>query len=147
MQLTPEQKSSFWEQFKMIDTNRDGQIDSAEMTTLLRTLGQNPSFADVQLMMNELDKDASGTINFQEFVYIMENGGYKEEDMNQSLIDAFHVFDQNNDGFIDKQEFKTIVTQLGESLSDDEFDDLMADVDADKDGRINFEEFVSMLIK
>ena len=39
-----------------------------ELTALLRTMGQNPTDSEVNDMINEVDVDGSGVVEFEEFV-------------------------------------------------------------------------------
>ena len=42
-------------------------VDSKELSTVMRSLGQNPTDAEVQDMINEVDVDGSGSMEFPEF--------------------------------------------------------------------------------
>ncbi len=47
------------------DTNHLlGQITTKELGTVMRSLGQNPSESELQDMINEVDADNNGTIDF-----------------------------------------------------------------------------------
>ena len=37
----------------------------------MRSLGQNPTEAELQDMINEVDADGNGTIDFPEFLFLM----------------------------------------------------------------------------
>ena len=39
----------------------------------MRSLGQNPTEAELQDMINEVDVDGNGTVEFAEFVILMTN--------------------------------------------------------------------------
>ncbi len=39
-----------------------------ELTALLRSMGQNPTDSEVHDMINEVDVDGSGVVEFEEFV-------------------------------------------------------------------------------
>lgn len=41
-----------------------GQITTKELGTVMRSLGQNPSESELQDMINEVDSDNNGTIDF-----------------------------------------------------------------------------------
>jgi EF-hand domain pair len=41
-----------------------GQITTKELGTVMRSLGQNPSESELQDMINEVDADNNGTIDF-----------------------------------------------------------------------------------
>eukprot|EP00983_Pelagomonas_calceolata_P040206 1137503-Pelagomonas_calceolata.AAC.4 len=42
-----------------------------ELGTVMRSLGQNPTEAELQDMINEVDADGNGTIDFPEFLMLM----------------------------------------------------------------------------
>lgn len=48
-----------------------GTITTKELGTVMRSLGQNPTEAELQDMVNEVDADGNGTIDFPEFLNLM----------------------------------------------------------------------------
>jgi Ca2+-binding EF-hand superfamily protein len=48
-----------------------GTITTKELGTVMRSLGQNPTEAELQDMINEVDADGNGTIDFPEFLNLM----------------------------------------------------------------------------
>ena len=44
--------------------SNSGQITTKELGTVMRSLGQNPSESELQDMINEVDADNNGTIDF-----------------------------------------------------------------------------------
>merc|ERR1712020_553512 len=65
--LTSDELATFKEAFTVFDKNQDGTITTKELSTVMRSLGQNPTDAEVQDMINEVDVDGSGAIEFPEF--------------------------------------------------------------------------------
>lgn len=61
--------------FKVFDKDGSGIISSDELRNVFKFLGEN--FMDVELdeMIKLVDKDGDGYIDYQEFVYIMKQGG------------------------------------------------------------------------
>ena len=52
--------------------------------------GQNPTEAELQDMINEVDADGNGTIDFPEFLSLMARK-MKDTDTEEELIEAFKV--------------------------------------------------------
>jgi hypothetical protein len=62
----------FKEAFSRFDKDGDGTITTKELGTVMRSLGQNPTEAELTDMINELDADGNGTIEFPEFLTMMD---------------------------------------------------------------------------
>jgi len=58
---------------------------------------------------------------------------------------AFKVFDKNGNGFITADELRHIMTNIGDSLNDEEIEEMIKEADGDGDGQINYEEFAKIL--
>jgi calmodulin len=56
------------------------------------------------------------------------------------------VFDKDQRGFIEAKELRHVLTNIGEKLSAPEMEDMIKEADPDNDGRIQYEEFVRMLL-
>ena len=48
----------------------DGTITTKELGVVMRSLGQNPTDIELQDMINEVDADGNGTIDFSEFLTV-----------------------------------------------------------------------------
>ena len=82
----------------------------------MRSLGQNPTEAELQDMINEVDADGNGTIDFPEFLTMMARK-MKDSDSEEEIKEAFKVFDKDGNGYISAAELRHVMTNLGESLS------------------------------
>merc|ERR1711990_900033 len=115
-QLTEEQIAEFKEAFSLFDKDGDGTITTKELGTVMRSLGQNPTEAELQDMINEVDADGSGTIDFPEFLNLMARK-MKDTDSEEEIKEAFKVFDRDGNGFISAAELRHVMTNLGEKLT------------------------------
>ena len=55
------------------------------------------------------------------------------------MLDAFQVFDADGNGFISASELRTMMSTIGEPLSDQEVDDMMIVADVNGDGKVNYD--------
>ncbi len=69
--LSGEKIAEFRAAFELFDKDRDGQITTKELGTIMRNLGQNPNETELTVMIKEVDVDGSGTIDFKEFLGLM----------------------------------------------------------------------------
>jgi calmodulin len=143
--VTPEQTAEFRAAFNKVDRDGDGRITTTEIGALMAQLGQNPSDAELQDMINEVDIDGNGTVDFDEFAYMMTRQ-MREGDTEPDIIEAFRVFDKDNDGKITVAELTHIMKDLGETVPQEELDEMIAQADTDKDGIIDYAEFVHLML-
>ena len=132
--------------FEIFDADGSGTICVVELGKLLRYLGYNPSEADVRSLMSSVDKDQTDKIEFVEFVDLMTTKLVtKKKTMEADLERAFTTLDKSKKGFILNEKMNEIVTTLGEKLSVDEANQLISDLDINKDGKITNEEFMKTM--
>ena len=81
----------------------------------MRSLGQNPTEAELQDMINEVDADGNGTIDFPEFLTMMARK-MRDTDSEEEIKEAFKVFDRDNNGFISAAELKHVMISIGACL-------------------------------
>eukprot|EP00090_Calanus_glacialis_P027075 TRINITY_DN42614_c0_g1_i1.p1 TRINITY_DN42614_c0_g1~~TRINITY_DN42614_c0_g1_i1.p1 ORF type:complete len:185 (-),score=56.21 TRINITY_DN42614_c0_g1_i1:12-566(-) len=138
---TREQVDVYMEAFKMFDQNNDGTITIEELGEVMHSLGRNPTKTELKDMVNEVDMDSNGSIDFTEFLAMM-GADMKDEEMRE----AFKMFDLDGDGLIDANEIKQGMKIMGEEVTDEEVLEIMKDLDVDGDGFVNYTEFHNMMI-
>ena len=78
----------------------------------MRSLGMNPTEAELQNVINNVDADGNGTIEFSEFLTMMT----LIPDTDSDLQEAFREFDKDGDGLINAEELKNVMNMLGVSF-------------------------------
>ncbi|KAK6171162.1 hypothetical protein SNE40_019410 [Patella caerulea] len=140
--LSDEETADYKEAFSLFDKDGDGTITTDELGTVMRSLGQEPTDQELQDMINEVDADGNGTIDFEEFLQMM-NRKLKETDSDEELREAFRVFDKDGNGYISAHELRHVMTNLGEILTDHEVNEMIKEADLDGDGLVNYEDFMT----
>ena len=143
--LSEEKITEFKEAFEIFDKDKDGYITTKELGDIMKNLGQSPSEAELQDMINEVDIDGNGTIDFKEFLGLMARK-MRESDSEEELIEAFKVFDRDGNGLISSEELLHVMVTLGENTNLEEIEDLIKEADLDGDGFINYEEFLKLVL-
>ena len=105
----------------------------------MRSIGQNPTEAELQDMINEVDADGNGTIDFPEFLTMMESKKKDTDDPEAELKEAFEVFDKDGNGAISVEELKQVMANLGEKLTHEQVNEMIREADIDGDGQVNYE--------
>ena len=126
------------EVFQSIDVDNDGKLSLEEMKKAI-------ALNDIKFDFNEeifksIDTDNSGNIEYTEFISAcLEKNLYLNE---QKLKDAFKLFDADNSGKISRAEIEKVLHMDKHSK---EIDSIMDKHDKNKDGEIDFEEFLGMM--
>ena len=145
--LTSEDLKILQEAFTVYDKNHDGTITTKverkiyqlkknvffllkELSTVMRSLGQNPTDAEVQDIINEVDVDGSGSMEFPEFCIMMVKK-MAETDTENEVQEAYRVFDKDKDGFITRQELRMIFAALPERLMPEQIEEMLDAADDD----------------
>ena len=105
------QIQEFKEAFNMIDQNRDGFIDKADLQDMYASLGKEPKEDYIDGML----KEATGPINFTMFLtlYGEKLNGTDPEDV---IRNAFACFDEEGSGVIHESRLKELMMTMGDRL-------------------------------
>ena len=87
-------------------------ITARELGTVMRSLGQNPTEGELRDMINEVDSDGNGTVDFPEFLDMMARK-MGDTDSEEEIKEAFKVFDKDGNGYISPAELKYVMTCQG----------------------------------
>ncbi|KAJ1413889.1 EF-Hand 1, calcium-binding site [Sesbania bispinosa] len=137
--LREEQIGEFLEAFCLFDKDGD------ELGSAIRSVDENPTLEELQIMMNEVDTDGNGTIEFEEFLNLMATK-MKETEAEEELKEAFRVFDKDQDGYISPSELRSVLRSIGEKVTEEELEQMIKEADLDGDGLLDYEDFVRMML-
>ena len=140
-QLTEEQIGCFKEAFNLFDKDGKGFINTNELASVLRSLGQNNTEAELQEMISEIDSDDNGFIDFPEFLTMMARKMKENNNIKDEIHEIFKVFDKEGNGFISVAELSHVMTSLGEELTEEEVKEMIKEADIDGDGQVSYEDF------
>ncbi|XP_030950809.1 calcium-dependent protein kinase 29-like isoform X3 [Quercus lobata] len=142
--LEEEEIKGLKQMFNNMDTDKSGTITLEELKIGLTRLGSKLTETEIKQLMDAADVDKNGTVDYSEFITVTMNRN--KLDNEEHLFMAFKYFDQHDSGFITREELRKAMTQYG--MGDEAtIDEVIEDVDTDKDGRINYDEFVAMMRK
>ncbi|MBA0684734.1 hypothetical protein Goari_026302 [Gossypium aridum] len=143
MGLTEDQKNAMKEAFTLFDTDSDGKIAPTELGVLMRSLGGNPTQAQLKEIVAQ--EKLTAPFDFPRFLGLMEKH-LKTESFEQQLRDAFKVLDKEATGFILVSDLKHILTSVGEKLEPTEFDDWIKGVDVGSNGKLKYDDFIAKMV-
>lgn len=129
--------------FKIMDVDGSGTITFEELKLGLQKVGSSMKESDVRDLMDAADVDKSGTIDYGEFLAATINMNKVEREEN--MLAAFRYLDKDNSGYITGEELQNACIEF--NMGDMSIEDLMRDVDLDHDGRIDYQEFLTMMRK
>ncbi|KAK8899880.1 Centrin-3 [Tritrichomonas musculus] len=141
--LTQDQQLEIREAFDIFDSDKSGSIDRHELRVALRAMGFDATKDEVTRIMKQYDPDATGLVNFPAFQKIVEEklAQRRPEDEIQK---AYNLFADGQDG-ISINSLRRITRELGETLNDEELKAMIDEFDQDHDGKINYEEFLTIV--
>ncbi|GBG86696.1 hypothetical protein CBR_g41759 [Chara braunii] len=144
-QFSSEQIADFKEAFSLFDKDGDGNITTEELGTVVRAIGQNPTKAEIEEWIKEVDISGTHLIEFREFLNLLTKKA-KPNNLEEDLRAGFRVFAKDDpNGQMSVEELKHVLTAIGETLTEEEATEMLKEADADGDGKINMEEFVKMM--
>ncbi|KAJ2992839.1 hypothetical protein HDV02_002831 [Globomyces sp. JEL0801] len=142
--LSESELKDFKAAFELFDRDNDGTITTKELGTALKGLGQNPTEAELQDLILELDEDGNGTIEFEELMALITKHNYNVE-RNIEMKQIFQLFDRDQDGYISLQDLTLVVKTSGAKLMESEIENMLLEADLDGDHRVDFNEFISII--
>ena len=143
--LTDEQIIEFREAFQAFDKDGSGSITTKELGTVMRSLGQNLNESEIKEIIDEVDEDKNGTIDFHEFLSLMARK-MKILDKEDELLDAFKILDVDGTGKISKYQLRYIILSTETGFTGNDIEELIKKTEIDDDGNMDLHDFIKVLM-
>ena len=116
-----------------------------ELQSVLIQLGQKPTDFELKNIMNQADIDRDGTINFEEFIYLMYKKLKDDFDIEQEVREAWGVFDREQLGSLNPDDLKDIMMNYGDKMSEADAIEMCNHLSSNNLYRINLRDVLKML--
>lgn len=152
-----QQEAAYREIFDKYDEDKSGTISREELGKIFITLGLDDSRPELNEIFANADDNRTGTIDFSEFLEMMiaaseadddsDDGGDGGDEDPEELREQLKRWDKNGDGKISSAELRAFVESEGADISEEELNALIVDLDTNRNGMIEYDEFIVMLTK
>lgn len=127
---------------------KEGVVHADTVGEILQMMGLRVKKEALQEIINEVDEDGSGELEFEEFCilaarFLIEED---EEQMRKELKEAFRFYDKDGVGYLTIDTLKGILLELEPNLDNEQLMEIVEEVDEDGSGTIDFDEFMNMMM-
>merc|ERR1712232_15158 len=140
--------------WEYIDEDNRGWITPQQLGIALQMLGMKMTEEELEEAAEEVDVDGSGKLEWPEFLWLMFKFGAGSSIEHQftdqrlaELREVFSLFDADGNGSLDSKELGTVMRVLGLHMEEKEIKAMIASVDADNSGCIEWPEFLFLMSK
>jgi len=132
--------------FDLFDSDQGGSVDTKELKAAMTSLGFESKNGSIFQMIAELDSDGNGNLDFGEWFSLMTTKiGDKNSRANYAKV--FAMYDDERTGFLSAKNLRKVAETLGESITEQEIQELITRADLDQDGLVSEEEFYAIMTR
>ncbi|CAE7566903.1 unnamed protein product, partial [Symbiodinium pilosum] len=136
------------QEFARADVDQGGFLDEEEIRLVLQRLGYTPLRAVIMDMIEAIEPQKRGTLDFDEFVQMMElfrnSNGFMRHEIRE-FKQSFDMFDTDRTGEVDVIQVGGILRSLGFATELAEVQVLLKTVDWNGSNSLDFSEFLRLM--
>merc|ERR1712241_223564 len=127
--------------------DEDGAIPAENVGNILSMMGLKVKPNALREIIEEIDEDGSGLLEFGEFCQLAAKFLVEEDEeaLKKELKEAFRIYDKECMGYISTDTLKEILRELDNKLTEDDINNIIEEVDEDGSGTLDFDEFMEMM--
>merc|ERR1712025_338437 len=127
--------------------DEDGAIPAENVGNILSMMGLKVKPNALREIIEEIDEDGSGLLEFGEFCQLAAKFLVEEDEeaLKKELKEAFRIYDKDCMGYISTDTLKEILKELDNKLSEEDLEGIIEEVDEDGSGTLDFDEFMEMM--
>merc|ERR1712085_195477 len=129
--LSVDEVEEMKEAFDLFDNDGSGAISVNELTSAMKSLGFDVKHAVVFNMVEDLDADGSGEIEFSEFLEVM----------------CAKLSDKDRNGTLEADDLSRVCKELGEDMSEEDVRECIQRCDLNGDGVVDLDDFYNVITK
>lgn len=145
IKLTEDQINKAKDAFKSQDKRDQDKILTRDISNAMKLIGTKIDSDWLDKWTDDIDQDATGYIDFDEFCFLLRKKKQEDED-ERELKECFRVLDKDKKGEIDVADLRWILRNLSDDLTEEEIDDMIADTDTDGSGFVDYDEFKNLMM-
>jgi len=144
---------SLYEMFTRYDKDKSNSLNMAELMSMFRECGMGAKCIaekkDYAAIFRSVDKNHDKEFNFSEFLNLVRHiRSYRREKRREKLLERFVKYDRDQSGYLSPAEIAAMLSDLGfgprNKKEQDELAYIIASVDVDGSGFIDFIEFLRL---
>ncbi|CAD8069397.1 unnamed protein product [Paramecium sonneborni] len=153
-QLNEQELHNLREKFKQIDIDNSGTITIFELHNALIAEGSSVSYDEIEKLISNLTpkhnqglehkKKSRPSLELKYSEFLASCIDERKFLTREKLWSLFKFFDTDNSNFITKDDIKEAFARNSKSFTDEQIDEMIAEIDPNHDNKISFEEFCQM---
>ena len=136
-------KTTLKDTFNIYDKDKNGYVNPSDLGNMIRTLGGNPTEAQINEILAK--EKLNGPFGYDRFVSLVRKY-LRARPKAHELRKAFKVMDNDDDGYVNVENVKHILTTMGESLDPQEFDEWIQSLGVENDGKVTYDEIIAPMV-